>query len=197
MVGARRCGWAVIVVGGVWWWAVVAIDGWWCWALVAVGEWWCWALDAVGGWWCWALGVVGGGFCWALVVVRAVRGWCVIVVAWWSSSCRGPCRGVAVPSLLRGRVVASWSFVVVVGRRRGGMTWPWPPSSVWWWCDVSWVGKGRDGMGGLTLSSLVVCSDWFTSYGCHVTDGDVAPASGVRKGMGQSTQVTHLNECGR
>jgi hypothetical protein len=55
------------------------------------------------------------------------------------SSCRV---GAVVPSLLRGR--ASVSLFVGVIRGRGEMTWPGPPSSVWW-CRVSWV--GRNGMG--------------------------------------------------
>jgi hypothetical protein len=58
------------------------------------------------------------------------------------SSC---CVGAVVPSLLHGR--ASASLFVGVVRGRGEMTWPGPPSSVWW-CRVSWVGRmGWDGMG--------------------------------------------------
>jgi hypothetical protein len=85
-----------------------------------------------------------------------------VVVASWG------CRLVAwVPSLLRGRASASLFVGVVCGR--GEMTWPGPPSSVWW-CRVSWVGRNGMGWRGLTMTttttirrrppllSLVVCS---------------------------------------
>jgi hypothetical protein len=71
-----------------------------------------------------------------VVVVRLVGVRCCVVVV---------CRGCVV-----------WcSFVVVVSRGWcwGGMTWPWPPSSSVWWCEVSWE-MGRGGREG-------------THYPCH------------------------------
>jgi hypothetical protein len=64
--------------------------------------------------------------------------------------------GFVVASVVVCRGCVVWcSFVVVVshGWCWGGMTWPWPPLSSVWWCEVSWE-MGRGGREG-------------THYPCH------------------------------
>ena len=67
------------------------------------------------------------------------------------------------------------------------------------------MGKGRGGMEGthyyddvdkyycccLLLWLLTVCC--LSVVSCHVTEGDVAPASHVRKGDGEENPVAHLD----
>ena len=55
-----------------------------------------------------------------------------------------------------------------------------------------WAASSLGGGGGAVFGWADCCL-WVAIYNCHIADGDVAPALGVKEGMGEGSGTTQLH----